>query len=78
VTQSSLISESAGRNQCTDENQIAAILGAKQFHGPADLADRNPVMAKALDGDGIAGALQREQQPVGCRARAGNRPPRTA
>ena len=34
-------------HQRADENQIAAVLRAKQSFGPAELADRNPVMAKA-------------------------------
>ena len=51
-------------HQRADENQIAAVLAAKQFDGPADLADRDPVMAKARHGDRIAGALQREQHGI--------------
>ena len=48
-------------HQRADENQVAAILRAKQLDRPADLADRNPVMAKARHRYRIASALQREQ-----------------
>ena len=34
--------------QDADEDQVAATLAAKQFCRPAELADRNPVMAKTL------------------------------
>src|SRR5713226_405253 len=51
-------------HQCADENQIAAIFRAKQFHGPAELADRNPVMTKALHPYGIADASQREKHGI--------------
>jgi hypothetical protein len=53
-----------GPHQRADEHQIAAVLAAKQLHGPADLADRNPVMAKALDGLRIARTLQREHDGI--------------
>ena len=69
VPQSSLISDSAGRTSAADENQVAAALAAKQLCGPADLADRNPVMAKARDACRIAGAFEREQDRHRGRAR---------
>src|SRR5450631_3508944 len=47
--------------QRADEHQVAAILGAKKLYRPADLTNRTPVMAKALDRHRIAGAFQREQ-----------------
>ena len=37
---------------------------AKQFYGPPDLTDRNPVMAKARHPDRIAGAFQREKNRI--------------
>ena len=47
--------------QRADEDQVAAALAAKQFCGAAELPDRDPVMAEALDAIRIAGAAQREQ-----------------
>ena len=47
--------------QRADKDQIAAILAAKQFCRPADLADRDPVVAKTFDPHGIAGPAQGEQ-----------------
>ena len=42
-------------------DDVAAALDAKQLCRPAELADRNPVMAEAHHAGGIAGAAQREQ-----------------
>ncbi len=47
--------------QRADEDQVAAALAAEQFCGAAELPDRDPVMAEALDATGIAGAAEREQ-----------------
>ena len=47
--------------QRADEDQVAAALAAKQFCGAAELSDRDPVMAEALDASRITGAAQREQ-----------------
>ena len=51
-------------HQRADEDQVAAALAAKQFCGPAELADRDPVMAKALDPHRIAGALAARTAPA--------------
>ena len=51
-------------HQRADENQIAAVFRASQFGRPADLADCNPVMAKTLYGDRIAGAAQRQNNGI--------------
>ena len=53
-----------GPHQRADKNQIAAVFRAKQLHRPADLADRYPVMAKALDPHGIAGPSECEQDRI--------------
>src|SRR6267154_4176472 len=50
--------------QGADENQVAAILAAEQFYRPADLTNRNPVMAKPLHPNRIAGAFQREKNGI--------------
>ena len=51
-------------HQRADEDQIAAVFRAKQLHRPADLADRYPVMTKALDPHRIAGPSECEQDRI--------------
>src|ERR1700726_3474062 len=48
-------------HQRTDEHQTATALTAKQLPGPAEFADRNPVMAKARRALRVADAAQCEQ-----------------
>ena len=50
-------------HQRADEDQVAAPLVAKQFCRPAELADRDPVMAETFDLHRIAGAAQCEYAP---------------
>jgi hypothetical protein len=51
-------------HQRADEHQVAAVFGAKQFCGLAELTDGNPMMAKALHPYRIAGASQREKHGI--------------
>src|SRR5262249_19079921 len=51
-------------DQAADEDEIAATLGAKQFDGPPELADRYPVMTKTLHPCRIASAPEREQDRI--------------
>src|SRR5581483_7703005 len=46
--------------QRADEDEVAAAFAAKQPHRPPELADRNPVMAKARKLRRLADATQRE------------------
>src|SRR6185312_3969688 len=47
--------------QRADEDQVAAALAAEQFCGAAELPDRDPVLAEALDAIRITGAAEREK-----------------
>ena len=51
-------------HQRADENQIAAVFRAKQLHGPAELTDRNPVMAEARHLDRIASPLSAKNNRI--------------
>ena len=61
VPQSSLTSDSAGR--CSVPMKIRSRQPSlrSSFCGAAELPDRDPVMAEALDPNRIAGAFEREQ-----------------
>ena len=63
VPQSSRISDSAGRTSVPMKTRSRQFSAAKQFYRPADLADRNPVMAKSLDLHRIAGAASARTAP---------------
>ena len=61
VPQSSRISDSAGRTSVPMKIRSRQPSLRNSFDRAAELPDRNPVMAEALDRRGIAGAAQREQ-----------------
>src|ERR1019366_7862093 len=60
-----------GPHECADENQIPAVLRAKQPFRPAELTDRGPVMAKTLRRQGIASAFQGEYNGIDAAGRQG-------
>src|ERR1700722_11612356 len=53
-----------GPHQSSDENQVLAVFLAKQFLRPSVLPHRDPMMAEAFGGGGIADAFQPKQNGI--------------